>query len=430
MPSVMEDPYGPVKYRVSGATPFLTHLSPLPVEIVPRQVILRDRLTTSTLVPFSAPEQVPSTLLSYVCTLMNREIEDGDTYPMLETFTLEDFAKYWFGNFAAIMILGDAGMVDDVLTATTPPDESFWEKTCLGSFYIKPNYPGRSSHVANGGFLVGPAARNKGVGRLMGEGYLEWAPKLGYTYSVFNLVYETNVASCRIWDALGFKRIGRVKGCGSLKSYPDQLVDAIQYGRDLGNDEEEYQDEDRFEKIRFYLKHGRYPDGADRQEKSRLRSSATHYRLLHGDGTEGSERLMLKDKEVVSDPAKQAELARWAHEIAHAGINKSTAVISEQYHWNGIKSTVTIAIRNCAKCQDKGGEAQGRQVVSKPEINDHAQPSTANTAEQSVEQLSAEHVRNHAPAGYESPTTNTQYDPNFAIDPRLTYNNNHDSRMT
>ena len=53
-----------------------------------------------------------------------------------------------------------------------------WEEVCLGSFYVKPNYPGRSSHVCNGGFLVTEAARNRGVGRLMGEGYLEWAPKL------------------------------------------------------------------------------------------------------------------------------------------------------------------------------------------------------------------------------------------------------------
>lgn len=53
-----------------------------------------------------------------------------------------------------------------------------WEGRCLGTFYIRPNYPGRSSHVCNGGFIVTDAARNRGVGRLMGEGYLEWAPKL------------------------------------------------------------------------------------------------------------------------------------------------------------------------------------------------------------------------------------------------------------
>lgn len=53
-----------------------------------------------------------------------------------------------------------------------------WGRRCLGTFYVKPNYPGRSSHICNGGFIVTDAARNRGVGRLMGEGYLEWAPKL------------------------------------------------------------------------------------------------------------------------------------------------------------------------------------------------------------------------------------------------------------
>jgi RimJ/RimL family protein N-acetyltransferase len=55
----------------------------------------------------------------------------------------------------------------------------------------------------------------------------------GYIYSVFNLVYETNVASIKIWESLGFERIGRVKRCGNLKSHPGKLIDAIVFGRDL-----------------------------------------------------------------------------------------------------------------------------------------------------------------------------------------------------
>ena len=55
----------------------------------------------------------------------------------------------------------------------------------------------------------------------------------GFTYSVFNLVYETNVASPKIWDSLGFERIGRVKKCGVLKSFPDRKIDAIIYGYDF-----------------------------------------------------------------------------------------------------------------------------------------------------------------------------------------------------
>lgn len=182
----------------------------------------------------------------------------------------------------------------------------------------------------------------------------------GYTYSVFNLVYESNVASCRIWDALGFKRIGRVKGCGNLKSYPDQLIDAIIYGRDLGPEGEDYVSEERFDKIKFYLKHGKYPNGADRAEKSRLRSAATHYKLLDDD------RLMLKDKEVIPDAQKQYEIARAVHLQQHGGINKTTATIAEKFHWVRIKETVSLVIRNCTECKELAKAPVVRADLSAP----------------------------------------------------------------
>lgn len=87
----------------------------------------------------------------------------------------------------------------------------------------------------------------------MGETYLDFAPRLvryvplltihqvngcwlttyqGYKYSVFNLVFENNTASIKIWDKLGFKVIGRVPRCGRLAN-SETLVDALIYGRDL-----------------------------------------------------------------------------------------------------------------------------------------------------------------------------------------------------
>jgi len=168
---------------------------------------------------------------------------------------------------------------------------------------------------------------------------------------VFNLVYDTNVASLRIWDALGFKRIGKVKGAGNLRSNPDRLVDAIIYGRDLHVEPEEYLQEERFDKIRAYLKTNQYPTGADRAEKSRLRSASAHYRIIPATETE-DEKLMLKDKEVVSDPTRQYEIAFKVHSQHHGGINKTTATIAEQYHWVRIKETVSAAIRNCSECKE------------------------------------------------------------------------------
>lgn len=203
---MLEDPTAPVKYRTSGAPPYPTPTNPqIPETIFPRQVTLRDRITIATLLPFSNPNHVPSSLLSYLCSQFNLEIEKGDTYPMIATLSLSTFGDYWFQNFGAVMLLGEIESVDEVVQMARL--KTNWEKVCLGSFYIKPNYPGRSSHVCNGGFLVTDAARNRGVGRLMGEGYLEWAPRL----------VSTNTPS------LARARVTLVRNCLCRWHYPKKL---------------------------------------------------------------------------------------------------------------------------------------------------------------------------------------------------------------
>ncbi|CAD6455896.1 a162954e-9f27-4c4d-8a0f-04a9f9d45796 [Sclerotinia trifoliorum] len=80
-----------------------------------------------------------------------------------------------------------------------------------------------------------------------------------------------------------------------------------------------------------------------------LRSAATHYKLLPGE-----DKLMLKGKEVISDPQKQYEIARGIHVLQHGGINKTTAIIAEKYHWVRIKETVSLVIKNCGECKELG----------------------------------------------------------------------------
>jgi len=172
--AMLEDPSAPIIFPAAANYPAPD--GPLPHGILPRQVTLRDRITVATIIPFSAPNQVPITLLAYLCDQLGREIEKGDTYPMIDPLPLENFGPYWFGVFGAIMLLGEIQDGREIHEMARRGCD--WERECLGSFYIKPNYPGRSSHICTGGFLVTDASRNRGVGRLMGEIYLDWAPKL------------------------------------------------------------------------------------------------------------------------------------------------------------------------------------------------------------------------------------------------------------
>ncbi|KAK9233857.1 hypothetical protein V1525DRAFT_436176 [Lipomyces kononenkoae] len=331
--SMLEDP-AIAAFRYSTAPPPPASAPSLPHGLVPCTFLLRDH-TPATVYPITSPAAVPIGLLAFLCDELNIEIEKGETFPMLEPLPLDAFQSYWFSSFAAIMLLGEAPAI---------MDNRNWSKECFGSFYIKPNYPGRSAHICSAGFIVPQHVRSKGIGRVLGECYIDWAPKLGYTYSVFNLVFETNVAARRIWESIGFKRIGRVKGAAILKNH-EHPVDAIMYGRDLVGPVEDPVGELRFDRIKFYLETGRYPPQADRQEKSRLRSSAAHYRLRDG-------RLMLRDREVVPEPERQLAIATQIHLNGHVGINKTTATIAEKYHWTRIKETAAAAIRLCSECRD------------------------------------------------------------------------------
>lgn len=86
------------------------------------------------------PASLPPSLVRFLHTEFSREIERGTTYPMEAPMGLEAFAEYWFGTFGVVAVLDDTDTDGDGLR-----EGRDWEKVCLGSFYIKPNYPGEVS---------------------------------------------------------------------------------------------------------------------------------------------------------------------------------------------------------------------------------------------------------------------------------------------
>lgn len=130
-------------------------------------------------------------------------------------------------------------------------------------------------------------------------------------------------------------------------------------------------------------------------EKSRLRSAATHYKISTNDSSE--EVLMLKGKEVVGDPKRQYEIAREVHlqqdngGKGHSGINKTTATISEKYHWERIKATVSVVIKNCSECKASIKAPSSRMVEDTPTDNTELSEAAPNTSEKQPS-----HDTNHA----------------------------------
>ncbi|RDW78558.1 GNAT family N-acetyltransferase [Aspergillus mulundensis] len=222
MPSILEDP----TTKIAPSESLLLSLKSPSLNTPVKSTTKTDENVT--LYPITnGPSSLPPSLLKFLHSEFSAEIERGCTYPMETPMKLEAFGEYWFGMFGVVALLDKPD--GEGLSAESERD---WEKECLGTFYVKPNYPGRCSHVCNAGFLTTNAARNQGVGMVMGKAYLHFAPLLGYKYSVFNLVFENNVASVKIWERLGFSVIGRVPGAARLAN-SEALVDALIIGKDL-----------------------------------------------------------------------------------------------------------------------------------------------------------------------------------------------------
>lgn len=80
----------------------------------------------------------------------------------------------------------------------------------IGGFYIRPNFSGRASHIANAAYMVKGAHQAKGIGTLLIKASLEIAKELGFQAMQFNMVLQQNVKAITLYQKLGFEKIGAI----------------------------------------------------------------------------------------------------------------------------------------------------------------------------------------------------------------------------
>ncbi|KAF8161278.1 hypothetical protein B0H34DRAFT_652788 [Crassisporium funariophilum] len=175
-------------------------------------------------------------LLEYLGAVFAKEIEDGLTYPQEGEMGQETFEAYFFAAdvFVGVTELSPGTAIvseaqQDIELERQRSGRS-WDECIAGYYYIKPNYPGRSSHICNAGFVVPPRQRGRGYGSLLAKSYIHYAPLLGYQASVFNLVYVNNVASVKMWERLGFTKAGLIPRAGRLRTKDgegEEYIDAF-----------------------------------------------------------------------------------------------------------------------------------------------------------------------------------------------------------
>ena len=144
--------------------------------------------------------------ITEVRALLNLVIIEGQTYPQAQPLSEEEFAAYWMSGDAFVVRLRN-----DLEGSSNPNPGNI-----LGAFYLKPNFPGRCSHICNAGFIVQPSARGLGIGRYMGETMLAIARAKGYGAVMFNLIFSTNIPSRNLWKSLDFAIVGTIPNAVNL----------------------------------------------------------------------------------------------------------------------------------------------------------------------------------------------------------------------
>ena len=138
---------------------------------------------------------------------------------MIREITKSDFESFWL-TFSAVIQAQETYAFDPDMTQEQAfslwceiPLKSYVfveNKVVLGTYYIKPNAMGPSSHICNCGYMVSSEARGKGIARRMCEHSQKKAIELGFDAMQFNSVVSTNEVAVRLWEKLGFAIIGTI----------------------------------------------------------------------------------------------------------------------------------------------------------------------------------------------------------------------------
>ena len=78
----------------------------------------------------------------------------------------------------------------------------------LGTYYIKANQPTLGAHICNCGYMVSPDARGVGIARNMCKHSQQEAISRGFRGMQYNAVVSTNTRAVKLWESLGFEKIG------------------------------------------------------------------------------------------------------------------------------------------------------------------------------------------------------------------------------
>jgi ribosomal protein S18 acetylase RimI-like enzyme len=147
-----------------------------------------------------------NTDLSSMVTLWNFIVAAANAFPQKEPLTIETAETFFSGQtFTGVAV---------------------WGEQMIGLYILHPNNVGRCGHIANASYAVDEQFRGLRIGEKLVRHSLRMARKSGFLKLQFNAVICTNTGAIRLYERLGFHKVGVIPGGYALDNgrYEDIFI--------------------------------------------------------------------------------------------------------------------------------------------------------------------------------------------------------------
>ena len=140
--------------------------------------------------------------------IWNQVVEDGEAVPQRELLTENTGDEFFRGqSFTGIAFDEDTGEI-------------------AGLYILHPNNVGRCGHICNASYAVRRDLRGQHIGEKLVTHCMQKGKELGFRILQFNAVVASNRYALRLYEKLGFVRLGTVPGGFLMKDgrYEDIIL--------------------------------------------------------------------------------------------------------------------------------------------------------------------------------------------------------------
>ena len=140
--------------------------------------------------------------------IWNQVVEDGEAFPQMELLTENTGDEFFRGqSFTGIAFDEDTGEI-------------------AGLYILHPNNIGRCGHICNASYAVKKSLRGQHIGEKLVTHCMQKGKELGFRILQFNAVVASNRYALRLYEKLGFVRLGTVPGGFLMKDgrYEDIIL--------------------------------------------------------------------------------------------------------------------------------------------------------------------------------------------------------------